>query len=173
MSNKFNYDLDFDAVDFRDHPELYRIGVGEQGVLLVEPYKSELLPLWRFKTEEIATHSAEQLYEKFEEYLNNKDFVGADMARKYIQMGFTRARRYANHPSGRKYAAGDDPDHEQKAYPYSSGSPRKGNEVLPRAKDAAISEKAKAAAVFKSYWDRCRAHPEYQQQKEAFRKKYY
>ena len=26
-----------------------------------------------------------------------------DMARKFLEMGFTRARRYANHSSGRKY----------------------------------------------------------------------
>ncbi len=173
MGNKFNYDLDFDATDFRDHPELYRVGVGEQGVLLVQPYKSELLPFWRFKNEEIATESAGKLYRMFEEYLENEDFVGADMARKYIQMGFTRARRYANHPSGRKYAKGDDPDHDKKAYPYSSGSPRKGNKILPRAKDAATSEKARAAAIFKDYWDRCRANPEYVRQKKAFREKYY
>ncbi len=173
VSNKFNYDLDFDTADFRTHPELYRIGVGEQGVLLVQPYKSELLPHWRFKTEVIARESAEKLYAMFEEYLKKEDFVGADMARKYIQMGFTRARRYANHPSGRKYAEGNDPEHDRKAYPYSSGSPRKGNEVLPRAENAASSEKARAAAVFKDYWDRCRAHAEYGRQKEAFREKYY
>ena len=29
-----------------------------------------------------------------------------DMARKFLQMGITRARRYANHPSGRKYKKG-------------------------------------------------------------------
>ena len=29
------------------------------------------------------------------------------MARKYLQMGFTRARRYANHKSGRKYSLED------------------------------------------------------------------
>ncbi|MEO6590289.1 MAG: DUF4385 family protein, partial [Pyrinomonadaceae bacterium] len=33
-------------------------------------------------------------------------FVGMDMARKFLQMGITRARRYANHPSGRKYKKG-------------------------------------------------------------------
>ena len=31
------------------------------------------------------------------------DFIGMDMARKFLEMGFTRARRYANHSSGRKY----------------------------------------------------------------------
>jgi hypothetical protein len=102
--NKFNYNLDFKKTDFRKNPELYRIGVGEQGVLLVEPYKSEILPLWRFKTVELAKESSKAIYELFEKYLKEKDFVGADMARKYLQMGFTRARRYANHASGQKYS---------------------------------------------------------------------
>lgn len=47
---KFNYQQDFDNIDFRQHPELYQVGRGEQGVLMVEPYKSEILPHWRFKT---------------------------------------------------------------------------------------------------------------------------
>lgn len=173
MSNAFDYTLDFTKTDFRARPDLYRIGIGEQGVLLVEPYKSELLPHWRFRTEAVARTSAEKLYALFEEYLRQNDFVGADMARKFIQMGFTRARRYANHPSGRKYAGGDDPAHPEKAYPYSAGSPRKGNALLPQAEDATTGEKAKAAAVFKSYWDRARQNPEYQRQKADFRARYY
>lgn len=54
----FDYSLDFKTLDFRQHPELYRIGKGEQGVLLVEPYKSEILPYWRFKTPDIAWQSS-------------------------------------------------------------------------------------------------------------------
>ena len=46
----FDYSLDFKNTDFREQPELYRVGKGEQGVLLVEPYKGEILPHWRFKT---------------------------------------------------------------------------------------------------------------------------
>ncbi|MEM7760533.1 MAG: DUF4385 family protein, partial [Cyanobacteria bacterium P01_A01_bin.40] len=46
---KFDYSLDFKRLNFRDRPDLYQIGRGEQGVLLVEPYKSEILPHWRFK----------------------------------------------------------------------------------------------------------------------------
>lgn len=42
----------------------------------------------------------------FLEYKRQKDFVGMDMARKFLQMGITRARRYENHPSGRKYKKG-------------------------------------------------------------------
>lgn len=100
----FPYDLPFDEIDFRERPDLYRIGRGEQGVLMVEPYKSELLPHWRFKTPEIATASAEALTERFHAYRKQEDFVGMDMARKFLQMGFTRSRRYANHRSGRKWS---------------------------------------------------------------------
>ena len=61
----FNYDLDFDTIDFRQQPELYRIGKGEQGVLLVEPYKSEILPHWRFKTEADAQESSKVIFKMF------------------------------------------------------------------------------------------------------------
>ena len=47
---EFDYSLDYKTINFRDRPDLYRVGRGEQGVLLVEPYKSEILPYWRFKT---------------------------------------------------------------------------------------------------------------------------
>jgi hypothetical protein len=36
----FDYGLPFGEIDFRERPDLYRIGRGEQGVLMVEPYKS-------------------------------------------------------------------------------------------------------------------------------------
>ena len=102
----FDYLLDFTDIDFRKNPELYRIGKGEQGVLLVEPYKSEILPHWRFKTPQIARRSASKIYRMFLAYKSKEDFVGMDMARKFLQMGYTRSRRYANHKSGRKYAEG-------------------------------------------------------------------
>lgn len=31
----FDYDLDFNNIDFHEQSELYRVGRGEQGVLLV------------------------------------------------------------------------------------------------------------------------------------------
>jgi hypothetical protein len=127
------------GIDFREHPELYRVGRGEQGVLVAEPYKSELLPLWRFKDEKIARRSALALWKAFIGYRKARDHVGMDMARKFLQMGFTRARRYANHRSGRKYAARD------------VAQPRVARETLPVAVDA---EKARAASVFLAYWQK-------------------
>jgi hypothetical protein len=64
----------------------YRIGRGEQGVLTYEPYKSELLPLWRFRTIELAKKSSQDLWRRFEQYEADGDFVGMDMSRKFIQM---------------------------------------------------------------------------------------
>lgn len=91
------------GIDYAQFPELYRVGKGEQGVLICEPYKSEIGQYWRFKTPEMAEKSSKKIYSLFLKYLKNDDFVGADMARKYLQMGFTRSRRYANYRGGKKY----------------------------------------------------------------------
>ena len=140
----FDYDLDFAAIDFRERPELYRIGRGEQGVLLVEPYKSELLPLWRFRTPELARESSEALYQRFLEYKRATDFVGMDMARKFLQMGFTRARRYANHRSGRKWTKGRD-------------------RMLPLEPDPV---KAESASIFFQRYQEAKDDPDYRRMKD-------
>src|SRR4051812_35301061 len=146
----FDYTLDFENIDFRKHPELYRIGKGEQGVLLVEPYKGEILPHWRFKTVAEAKTSSATIFQMFLGYLKDGDFPGADMAPKFLQMGWTRARRYANHKGGRKY------DKETGA-------------ELPRTEAA---EKAAAAAVFYERYVAAREHPEYLRMMRAHREKY-
>ena len=94
----------FDGIDLRARPECYVIGRGEYGLFHAEPYRSELLPHWAFRTPEVAAESIEKLRERFEAYAAAGDFVGMDVARKYIQMGWTRARRYAKRKGGRKYA---------------------------------------------------------------------
>ena len=146
----FDYSLDFKNTDFRKHPELYRIGKGEQGVLLVEPYKSEILPHWRFKTPEIARRSANRIYKMFLEYKARDDFVGMDMARKFLQMGYTRSRRYANHKSGRKYKEGT-------------------KDVLAREEDAV---KAESAKLFYEKWKKAREDKKYLELKKKHRERY-
>ena len=150
MSSGFDYTLDFKTLDFRRHPEFYRIGRGEQGVLSVEPYKGEILPHWRFKTPAVARASSEKIFGMYEEYKAAGDFVGMDMARKFIQMGYTRARRYANHPGGRKYKPGT-------------------REVLPFAEDEA---KAESARIFRVRWEQIKADPEYRRLAGEHRKRY-
>jgi hypothetical protein len=38
------------SINYRQHPEKYLVGKGEEGVLLCEPYKSEILPFWKFRS---------------------------------------------------------------------------------------------------------------------------
>ncbi len=156
MSDKPSY-LDFDKpayswkpdVDYRKHPELYKVGKGEQGVLICEPYKSEIGKYWRFKTKAIAEKSSGEIYGMFLKYLEHNDFVGADMARKYLQMGFTRARRYANYKGGKKY----DAEHNYQQLERGTGT----------------SEKAEAAEVFYKRWKDAEGEPGYKNLKAEWK----
>ncbi|NGM67986.1 DUF4385 domain-containing protein [Natronolimnobius sp. AArcel1] len=95
-------------VNYREAPEAYDSGRGEEGVFKVQPYKSELLPLWGYADHETADESGEAIYRQFQQYKADDDFVGMDMARKYLQMGYTRAMRYAKYPGGQKYENGQE-----------------------------------------------------------------
>lgn len=145
----FDYDSDFDNINFREQPELYRVGRGEQGVLLVEPYKSEILPHWRFKTPEIAKESSEKIYQMYLDYKKAEDFVGMDMARKFLQMGYTRSMRYANYKGGRKYD--------------------ENGEIKERTID---EKKAESAAIFEEKWKIVREDEDYLQLKKKHQKEY-
>ena len=144
--DKAGYAEIYRDTDFRRHPERYRIGRGEQGVLIAEPYKSELLPHWRFATPEKAQASAEKIFQMFLDYKEQEDFVGMDMARKFLQMGFTRSRRYANHASGKKY----DADGQVRAQ---DG----GSEDSPKAESARIFHRFYRRAAEDSTYKRLRA----------------
>jgi Domain of unknown function (DUF4385) len=130
----------------------YTIGRGETGVLTFEPYKSLILPYWAFKTTGIASNSAEILWGIFRSYCERGDFVGADMTRKFIQMGMTRSRRYANHKGGRKYG--------------------KDGEVLEKWTEEDASgkraEKEEASRIFKEYWQRCTRDDTYRALKDGW-----
>ena len=129
---EFDYKVDYKNITFRPNDKRYRIGRGEQGVLLVRPYTDVICKHWKFKTPKIAEKSARHISKMFIDYRDIDDFVGMDMCRKFLEMGFTRARRYANHKDGKKY---------------------KNGKVLPQEKDWATSEKARAATRFKQFRD--------------------
>ena len=149
---EFDYDLDYKSLDFTDEEtrKLYRIGRGEQGVLLVRPYTNDICAHWRFVDEAAARNSSAEIYSMFLGFKTKGDFIGMDMARKFLEMGFTRARRYANHASGRKYdeVSGD---------------------TRPQEKDWRTNEKSKAAAVFKKVRDLAAYDQTYQEMRREWR----
>jgi hypothetical protein len=148
---EFDYSLDYKSLDFTDQntKKLYRIGRGEQGVLLVRPYTDDICCHWRFKDVDTARKSADKIYELYCDYKRQKDFIGMDMSRKFLEMGFTRARRYANHKNGKKYD--------------STGA------ILPQETDALVSIKAKSATIFKEIRDRVAYDPEYVRMRKEWR----
>ena len=133
---EFDYDLDYKSLDFSNAKtrKLYRIGRGEQGVLLVRPYTNDICAHWRFKTPDEAVRSSNKIFAMYLDYRDGKDFIGMDMCRKFLEMGFTRARRYANHNSGRKYKKGT-------------------KEILPQEEDHMTSKYAESARIFKKVRD--------------------
>ena len=147
---EFDYKLDYKKLDFtnKEVRKLYRIGRGEQGVLLVRPYTNFICTYWRFKTVPEAKLSAKRIYEIYAWYRAKKDFIGMDMCRKFLEMGFTRARRYANHKDGKKYKDG---------------------KILPQEKDWATSEKAKSASIFKIFRDKVTKDPKYKTMRADWR----
>ena len=127
----------------------YRIGRGEQGVLLVIPYTYDICKHWRFKTPSEAFISSTKILFEYHVYKDKEDFVGMDMCRKFLEMGFTRARRYANHKDGKKYD--------------------KDGNVKPQEKDWATSDKAKSAQIFKRAKDTVTKDPIYIQMRKYWR----
>ena len=83
-------------------------------------------------------------------FKTKRDFIGMDMARKFLEMGFTRARRYANHASGRKYD-------------------EVSGEVRPQEEDWRTNEKSKAAAIFKKVRDLAAYDQTYKQMRREWR----
>ena len=149
---EFDYDLNYKELDFTDAEtrQLYRIGRGEQGVLLVRPYTNDICAHWRFKTPDEAVKSANKILDMFLDYWLEEDFIGMDMCRKFLEMGFTRARRYANHNSGRKYKKGT-------------------KEVLPQEPDHMTSKFAESARIFKKVRDYVAKSPAYVMMRKQWR----
>lgn len=164
FSRSFDHTLDFEKINFRKRPKLYRVGQGEEGVLLVQPYNAEIAPLWNIEGLDAATDSSDKIFALFLDYLEKNDFVGADMARKFLLMGYTRARRYAHHKkgthkTGRKNKGATPKVKVQKIDPAST-------EKLP--KSSVDLENAAIAQMFKDKKNEAKSHPKYVELKEKF-----
>ena len=150
---EFDYDLDYKNLDFKPNDTRYRIGRGEQGVLLVRPYTDVICRHWRFKTLKEAKVSSQKIFDMYLDYRIQKDFVGMDMCRKFLEMGFTRARRYANHRDGNKYD--------------------ENGKVKPQEPDAMTCHFAKSATIFREYRNKVTNDKIYKNMRKTWRENEY
>ena len=146
---EFDYKIDYKNELFRPNDTRYRIGRGEQGVLLVRPYTDVICKHWRFKTLREAKKSAKHIYNMYADYRAKNDFIGMDMCRKFLEMGFTRARRYANHRDGNKYD--------------------KNGNVKPQEPDAMTCHFAESATIFREYRNRVAKDSKYMRMRKMWR----
>jgi len=107
-------------------------GGAKKGCLRFNPYKGELLPLWRFATPSQAKASASTIWKKFLAYGRTGDFVGMDMARKYLQNGLHSQPEVRQSPGRQEVHQGHRTER-------------------PRTKDV---QKSEAAEIFRAYWQR-------------------
>jgi hypothetical protein len=78
-----------------------------------------------------------------------RDFIGMDMCRKFLEMGFTRARRYANHRDGNKYD--------------------ENRNVKPQEPDAMTCHFAESATIFREYRNRVAKDSKYMRMRKMWR----
>ena len=90
----------------------------------------------------VGAESAKAIYGRFLDYKAEGDFVGMDVARRYLQMGYTRSRRYARYHGGNKMKPLEEPD----------------------------SEKSRAAEIFYEKWRAAAEDEEYLRLKEEHRR---
>ena len=100
----------------------------------------------------MARESAAKIYNLFETYLTNDEFVGADLARKFLQMGYTRARRYANYRGGKKYD--------------------KKNDFALNQRGTGDLVKSKSAKIFYETWKKAEAEPRYAKRKKEWKERF-
>ena len=154
-------------IDFRARPEEYEIGRGEEGVFKIQPYKDELLPLWGYTDRAAADESGEAIHERYREYRAAEEFPGMDMARKYLQMGYTRAMRYARYPGGQKYV---DSEAQRASDSERAEPPSNGEEREPER--WADHDKREAALVYEVWWEMVENDEEDRRLKDSHREQY-
>src|SRR5699024_8797710 len=109
-----------------------------------------------------AQASADKILSMFYEYKEQNDFVGMDMARKFLQMGYTRSRRYANHKGGKKY---DGPVPADKK----GQSGAHGRKELPRSPEDPV--KAESARIFYEKYVIAREDSDYKAMAQAHKER--
>jgi len=134
--DQVDWDVSVDA-----EPQAYVSGSGLFGVHKYQPYADRYNEHWSIDTVEQARADAEWLYDRFEHHVERDQFPGADMARKYLRMGWSRAMRYA------KYPGGDKSGHDAEYYH--------------------DPQKREIATTYKRYWDRVQDHEAFERLEAA------
>ncbi|PQE26619.1 lung carbonyl reductase protein [Rutstroemia sp. NJR-2017a BVV2] len=96
-----------------------------------------------------------------------------DMARKFIQMGMTRAKRYANYRGGRKYVKVGGVEGMSGVKCEDGGDGKQMSRGLQMEKSEGHEgkeEKEEASRIFREKWEMCKRHEGYRELREVYLK---
>ena len=76
-----------DKIDYNKNPEYYIYTTTDNDARLIQPYSNIIIPMFNIDNYKDAKHSCLQIFKLFNNYIKNDDFIGADVFRKFIQLG--------------------------------------------------------------------------------------
>jgi len=75
------------------NPEQYLFEKSMKDVTTFEPYSSRIMPFFKYDTLDDARESASQILYLFRWYMDQEDYIGADIAKAYLESGYRLAKR--------------------------------------------------------------------------------
>lgn len=81
-ANRWKHDI-----NYKLKPLMYEVTNDLGGMYICEPYKTDLLSVWKFTDIKVSKSSALKLRDMFFSYVKCGDFVGADLTKKYLKAG--------------------------------------------------------------------------------------
>ncbi len=88
-SLKYRKKLKFpnNKINYHKNPEYYVYTKYDNESHLIQPYNKIILSLYNIDNNKEAKYSCMQIFNLFNDYIINNDFIGADVCRKFIQLG--------------------------------------------------------------------------------------
>ena len=88
-SLKYRKKLKFpnNKINYYKNPEYYVYTKYDNDTHLIQPYNKIITPLYNIDNNKEANYSCLQIFNLFNNYITNNDFIGADVCRKFIQLG--------------------------------------------------------------------------------------
>ena len=74
-------------IDYSKNPEYYIYTISEKEVNMIQPYYKIIIPMFNIDNYKEAKDSCLQIFNLFNDYITNNNFIGADVCKKIIQLG--------------------------------------------------------------------------------------
>jgi len=74
-------------INYNHNPEYYIYTTHDDEAYLIKPYSEIIIPMFNTNSYKESKHSCLEIFYLFNNYITNNDLIGADLCRKFIQLG--------------------------------------------------------------------------------------